>query len=194
MRGEHFLYCMLAFGGAFAQDPIQLTLYNEHTGRAWQVQEGGHMTMLIRSTRCSGWEEQFHSVSGSLLAVDDSTVTLSLDSQFVHCSAADSSMIWNFTSHDENATFTIDKARIECVLRVRPLGRVFCWVGLAGLGLGLTAAVLQPHEDTSEGTARDLGPLAWSGFVTFAVCLPLSFVLGGEQRMLLSPPAPSSLP
>lgn len=109
-----------------AQKRDRFTLYDAYSERPRRIKEGKQVTLSLIPDRCAGWEERNQSISGTLLLVEDSAITILFNGEDQDCSPGDSTFTWNNWNVDEGMSRTIPNARIFWVAKEPPvLGNVF---------------------------------------------------------------------
>lgn len=172
---------------SWAQKRDRFTLYDEHSGKPHRIKEGKRVDISLLPDRCAGWEERSQTVSGKLLLVEDSSITILYDGENLYCSQGDSSFTWNNWDVDEGTSRTIPNNKIFWLEKQQPTaGTVFA--GISGMAF-MTAVFIAPLASIKWFNGWDFNAdtytsIAGTSLVVAGASLPLAGVFGSYRRLV----------
>lgn len=172
---------------AFAQKRDRFTLYDEHSGKPCRIKEGTRVEISLLPDRCAGWEERSQTITGRLLLVEDSSITLLYDGENLYCSEGDSSFTWNNWDVDEGTSRTVPNNRIFWLEKQQPTaGAVFTSIAGAAFMSALIVAPLASIKwfNGWDFNAETYTSIAGGSLIVLGASLPLAGVFGSYRRMV----------
>lgn len=174
-----------------AQKRDRFTLYDEHSGAPKRIKEGKYIHVDLKTDKCSGWEKRDLTVTGTLLLVEDSTITILQDSEDLNCYSGDSTFTISRFDIPEGTSMTIPNSRI---FRISPNSETAASI-LPGAVYGLSVvAVLFVAPLASvkwfngwDFNADTYTTISRNGLIVMAVSLPLYLVLNSCSGRTLVP-------
>lgn len=107
-----FLLALLVPSSALGQKRDRFTLYDQHSGAPKRIKEGKYIHIDLKTDKCPGWDNRDYNVTGSLLLVEDSSITILQDSEDLNCYGGDSTFSISRYEIPEGTSMTIPNARI----------------------------------------------------------------------------------
>ncbi len=165
----------------------RFTLYDAYSEKPRRIKEGKQVTLSLIPDRCTGWEERNQSISGRLLLVEDSAITILFNGEDLDCSQGDSTFTWNNWNVDEGTSRTIPNARILWVEMEPPvLGNVF--TGIMGAAF-MTTIFVAPLASIKWFNGWDFNAdtytsITRAGLIVIGVSIPLAAAFSGNNRLV----------
>lgn len=187
MRYAFFVLVLLVSGASSAQKRDRFTLYDAYNEKPRRIKEGKQVTLSLVPDRCAGWEERSRYISGRLLLVEDTAITIFYNGENVFCSQGDSSFTWNNWDVDEGTSRTIPNARIFWVEKEPPvLGNVF--TGILGAAF-MTTVFVAPLASIKWFNGWDFNAdtytsITRTGLVVIGASIPLAAAFSGNNRLV----------
>lgn len=187
MRYPLFLLFLLHSMFAFAQKRDRFTLYDAYNEKPRRIKEGKQVTLSLIPDRCVGWEQRNHTISGKLLLVEDSSITILFNGEDVHCSQGDSTFTWNNWDVDDGTSRTVPNARIYWVEKEAATpGIVFG--SIAGAAF-MSALVVAPLASIGwfngwDFDAETYKAVAGGSLIVAGISFPLAAVFSGNRRLV----------
>lgn len=187
MRFVLLALTLLIFLPSPAQTRDRFTLYDERSGAPKRIKEGSYVDISLRPDRCPGWDTRNHGVGGNLLLVEDSSVTIFLDHEFVTCEGGDSSYSVTRTDLPEGGTMTIPNDRIISIDRGESAAAI-----ASGVILGISCATvlfIAPIASISwfnggEFNTERYTTMTTASLIALGVSVPLYAVLSGSRTLV----------
>ncbi len=186
LRCAFSLLLLLFVSGASAQKRDRFTLYDRF-GKPRLIKEGKQVDISLLPDRCVGWEVRTQTISGKLLLVEDSSITLLFNGEDVFCSQGDSTFTWNNWDVDEGASRTIPNARILWVEKQQPTaGSIFG--GIAGAAF-MSAIFVAPLASIKWFNGWDFNAdtytsIAGTSLIVAGVSFPLAGAFGSTRTLV----------
>ena len=186
-----FLLALLVPSSALGQKRDRFTLYDQHSGAPKRIKEGKYIHIDLKTDKCPGWENRDYNVTGSLLLVEDSSITILQDSEDLNCYSGDSTFTISRFDIPEGTSLTIPNSRI---FRISPNSETAASI-LPGAVYGLSVvAVLFVAPLASvkwfngwDFNADTYTTISRNGLIVMAVSLPLYLVLNSGSGRTLVP-------
>jgi hypothetical protein len=172
---------------ALAQQRDRFTLYDAYSEKPRRIKEGKQITLSLIPDRCVGWEERNQSISGTLLLVEDSTVTVLYNGEDLWCSQGDSTFTWNNWDVDQGTSRTVPNSRIYWVEKAPPvLGSVF--TGIMGAAF-MTTIFVAPLASINWFNGWDFNAdtytsITRAGLIGIGASIPLAAAFSGSDRLV----------
>ncbi len=113
------LLILLALVGSvtLAQKRDRFTLYDQHSGAPKRIKEGKYIHVDLKTDKCPGWKSRDLTVTGKLLLVEDSSITIMQDSEDLNCYGGDSTFSISRFDIADGTSLTIPNAEIYRISR-----------------------------------------------------------------------------
>ena len=163
----------------------RFTLFDGH-GDPHRIKEGKQLTISLLPDRCVGWEECVHTVSGRLLLVEDTAISIIYHGEELFCTHNDSTFNWNNWNVDEGTSKTIPNNRI-ILIETEQLRAGIVFAGISGAAF-MTALFVAPLASIKwfNGwgfNANTYTSIAGKSLIVAGVSLPFAGVLGSQRRL-----------
>ena len=176
---------------AVAQKRDRYTLYDAHSGAPRRIKEGKYIHIDLKTDKCPAWENRDLTVTGSLLLVEHSSITILQDSEDLNCYGGDSTFSISRFDIAEGTSMTIPNADIYRITRNSETAASI----LPGVVYGLSVvAVLFVAPLASvkwfngwDFNADTYTTISRNGLIVMAVSLPLYLVLNSGSGRTLVP-------
>lgn len=181
------LIVLMLVSATLAQKRDRFTLYDQFNDKPRWIKEGKQVELSLLPDRCAGWEQRSWIISGQLLLVEDSSITIFFNGEDLICTHGDSTFTWNNRDVDEGTGRTIPNSRIFWVEKQHPnAGSIFGGIAGAAFMSAIFVAPLASIKwfDGWDFNADTYTFIAGTSLIVAGVSFPLAGAFGSPKRLV----------